>query len=99
MKNFIYLFVYLFIYSCKAQNNSVIDLHNEDVFIFKTESDGIKSNDSSYYFNDNFILLTTDWSMVGSSFWKYKSFIFIQKKDTMRLIVNVGKNEIIISKI
>lgn len=90
MKKFIYLFIYLFIcvliYSCKAQVIE-LDIKKQDIIVLNFTNGKIKLIvRNNIYSKDN--LIVTSWIWAPEDMGKYyfeKNITFIQNKDTMNI--------------
>jgi hypothetical protein len=83
MKQVIYLFIYLFIYSCKAQNMIELDIKRENIIIFNFYSinESNLTTQKLIYKNEKTIISSVLWSYedMGVGYYK-RNFKFIQKK-------------------
>jgi hypothetical protein len=78
------VFIYLFIYSCKAQNR--IDIKKEDIFIFAFKNDNVILGQRVVYSKNNFIIFSKKWGSEDMGYGNFKKhFKFIQHRDTMDL--------------
>lgn len=84
MKSYLYLLIYLCLYSCKAQN--VIDIKKEDIFVFAFKNDNVILVQNVVYSKNNFMVSSKKWGAEDMGHGNFKKhFKFIRHRDTMDL--------------
>lgn len=96
MRKIIFVFFCFAFTSCKAQNQTILDLKRNDVIAFSFVETGIRSIKFPYeqeiYNNDRMIILKRKWANIGKDYFE-KQFVFVKKLDTMKIFCNCGQEK------
>jgi hypothetical protein len=93
-ENYLYLLIYLCLYSCKAQN-IIVESKSNDILIFNFKEDDIhllldKFNTPLYH-NNKLIIFKQRWRGYGTAYIKKYYYFLYKKKDTMHIECNCGQ--------